>query len=968
MLLKKTNTIFSIVASLAFCLLVGCGGGGGGSTTSSRTPEPVVTPEPPDTSRTPEPVVTLANPTPLLISPKPDEPGTKPDEPGTKPDEPGTKPDEPDDAMLPSDPVILPTTGLLNEAKFNLVKAPQAWGEGENGYTGRGVVVGIMEEVNPFHVLFGSGDDSKIHPDSILTSPYPDNLPEPDSKYIADNENDLTMNDKSPMGTNPRVKKYPPVPCLLQFDEVDDCPDTSGETKYFLRDKNGVLQVLPGMNDPDPEVHQCPTFVKDGEPQEFCPEFSLGHGTGVAGVAAANSDFLPSSGNGERSDARFQGIAYDARILVYARPLEVAGLIANFEKHAAYFRNAPAVADVYNFSHSYNVQVDQGGGKPGFISADHEKGFTKIAEVIEKMHQPLIVASGNDHEFLPRFPAALPLFFPDLRGKILAVMSVRDGGKRTSYANKCGELPLDWDSVKHGRHYCLAAPGGNSFGTSTDFWLPGADNEAFYAGSGTSFAAPVVAGAFAILKERFRNKDGADSMSNKELIFRLVNTAYNKNCKLRFIKAQLSRDSSCEKFLPDNDIFDDYSDVSTYGAGILDIGSAIMPVGTQRMSAFGDINGGITYEFDLTSLSTSAAFGDALQRAFQAHEVVAFDELDAPFWYPLASLTPTTSSRETLRERRARLFEQDIAPVETAIGGKLALTSTHAGSSEEIDMSLRQPVDILVPQAELLLTAGNLSTAPFGLHEDKSFAHPYLHFADEGIGLGGALQLGTGQLTAMGFTSSSANVARDIPVNAHGGLLEYAIEPFAGVEFGVQTGAMVEESRALGLLPEGGFGELGESSTAFAGLSLDSKLEDSWRFRASMLVGRTNLDTPSIGLLKTSTTLASSAFRFAVEGSDVFLDADRMDVFVGQPLRIENGKANFTVPVGRTPSGLVRREQINGVSLEPGGRELEFGARYEMQVREDIRATGGIGIVHEGGHSKQTATELYGLANLRFQF
>ena len=195
-------------------------------------------------------------------------------------------------------------------------------------------------------------------------------------------------------------------------------------------------------------------------------------------------------------------------------------------------------------------------------------------------------------------------------------------------------------------------------------------------------------------------------------------------------------------------------------------------------------------------------------------------------------------------------------------------------------MSLRQPIDIPVAQVELLLTAGDLSTAPFGLHEDKSFSHPYLHFAEEGIGLGGALEIGTGQLTATGFASSSANVSRDIPVNAYGGMLEYAFEPFAGVEFGLQTGAMLEESRALGLLSEGGFGELGESSTAFAGLSLDGELEDGWRFRASMLFGRKNLDEPSIGLLKTSTPLTSSAFRFAIEGSDALLDADRMDVFV----------------------------------------------------------------------------------------
>ncbi|MCY4049610.1 MAG: S8 family serine peptidase [Hyphomicrobiales bacterium] len=852
------------------------------------------------------------------------------------------------------------------------MKAQQAWESDakSGGYTGDGVVVGIMEEVNHFHALFGSGDNSKIHPASVLTSLYPEDLPAPPEKYITG-----------------QFTKHPEFTCLLQFEGVDDCPDTSGNQKYFLRDENGDIQVLPGLIDLHPKIHECPEFDYGEEKKERCSYFGTVHGTAVAGIAAANKgtvtiNISEKNREGVFQDvpvrANYQGVAYDARILVYARPLEIAGLPASYQAHADYFRNAPKEADVYNFSHAFTASFDEDDdGIPSFPEG-RESGFTIVADAIGGMSQPVIIASGNDYKKVPSSPAILPYFFPKVRGKILAVTAIGDDGRHALFANKCGPLPDDWNPQEHGRHYCLAAPGEDDFFDDAGFRLIGAGNEDSNRGEGTSFAAPIVAGSFAILKERFRNKDGTDGMSNKELIVRLVNTAYNKDCKRYYGKNAPVRDSSCDELLPEkglaglragSPLSPDYSDMSIYGAGLLDIEAAIMPVGTQRMSAFGDVNGGITYEFDVTSLTTSAAFGDALQRAFHTYEVAAFDELDAPFWYPLSSLTSTTSSRETLQERRTDLFEQDIAPVvETAIGGKLALTSTHAGSSGQIDMSLRQPVDILVPQAELLLTAGDLSTSPFGLHEDKSFAHPYLRFADEGIGLGGAVQLGKGQFTAMGFTSSSANVARDIPIDAHGGILQYALEPLTGIEFGMQAGAMVEESRALGLLSEGGFGELGESSTAFAGVSLDSALEDSWRFRASMLFGRTNIDEPSIGLLKTSTTLASSAFRFAVEGRDVFLDADRMDVFVAQPLRIENGKADFTVPVGRTPAGLVRREQINGVSLEPGGRELEFGMRYEMQVSEDITATGGLGIVHEGGHSKHTETEIYGLANLRFQF
>ena len=887
----------SIAASLALCFLAGCGGGGGGGGAGATE--------------------------------------------NSMPDEDHQVVDLPDDFThedpnIHESPVTPPqSANLLNDFKFFLIGAPQAW-EGRraqiDGYTGDGAVIGVMEEVNSFHPDLVN----KIHEASVLTSPYPANAPAPDESLIVD-EADFT--------------EYPTVACLLQYGL--DCPDDSGNEKYFLRLSDGELRLLPGLFDHCRgivEGREIPCQrVTIGDNAPTAPEFGAAHGTGVASVAAGDDDDDIVLSDTSQS---LQGVAYDADILVYARPLNIAGLISSFQSHADYFLNAPQEADVYNFSHTFGTPITS--VDESFGDLVRGSGFAVLAEAIRDMGKPFIAATGNEGnvgEILPRFPASLPAFFPELRGQVLAVTAIGSNGRIAPYANPCGALPSDWNAEQHGRHYCLAAPGGDN---NDLFWVAGPENNHYSRVAGTSFAAPMVAGAFAILKEQFR-----DNLDGRQIIDRLLETAS---------RAEI------------------YGDAALYGAGLLNLESATDAVGNPVVSTTGDIGEGITYDFDATLLSTSAAFGDALQRALQTHEIAAFDELGAPFWYPLASITATTSNRETLQERRARLFGRNNAPVETAGGGRLALASKRAGSSGQIDMSLRQPIDIPisiftdtavdtgvdtpVAQAELLLTAGDLSTAPLGLHEDKSFAHPYLGFAGEGVGLGGSLQLGTGRLAAMGFTSGSASVSRDIPVNARGGLVEYAFEPFADVELGLQAGAMVEESRALGLLPEGGFGEMGESSTAFAGVSLDGTLEENWRFRASMLFGRTNLDTPSAGagLLATSSTLTSSAFRLALAGSDVLLEDDRMDVFIAQPLRIESGEANFIIPVGRTPSGLVRRERINGVPLDPSGRELEFGTHYEVPVREDIVATGGIGIVHEGGHSKQQETELYGLANLRFHF
>ena len=956
--------VFSVVASLAFCLLLGCADGKGdiiGLSTSGFFDEE------------------------FQIVDLPDRPG--PPEAGE------SNPDAPAGAA----------SGLLNWEKLLLIESPGAWfrcavPDPDNpimlcppneSTTGGGVVIGVMEEVNHFHEIFHGGHRDKVHGDSIFGSPYPTTrYPVPDEKYIVEDAD---------------FREYPEYPCLMQFDDIADCPDESGKTKYFVRLSNGELRLLPGKNNTIDSI-QC--YDDRGEPNldnplcefrngnlrriyvqgrcpEFdvgyvCPEFGASHGTGVASTALAVTISL-----GGRFNTGFRGLAYNSRLLVYARPLEIAGLPTSFNDHVSYLFNAPAAADVYNFSHVFSRVVQ--GHSRSFSDQVRRSNFSQLARAVRCLGTegrcsegtPLIAAAGNESEPFPRFPAALPLFFPELRGQVLAVTSTDNYGRISSYANRCGTLSPDWDRQRDGRHYCLAAPGGTNPREVEDideetesgvsrFWVAGPAEGEYFSVIGTSFAAPVVAGSFAILKGQFRDDAGEDTMSDRELLLRLVNTANNTDCT-----REENRDDNgdpCKVFGRDNFLRGDYSNEALYGAGMLDLNAATAPVGTQRMSAIGDINDGITYDFDAILLSTSAAFGDSLQRALQTHKIALFDELNAPFWYPLATFMETTSSRETLQERQARLFERTDAPVETPFGGRLALASTHAGSSEQIDMSLWQPVDALLPQAELLLTAGDLSTAPLGLHEDKSFAHPYLHFAGEGIGLGGSLKLGAGQLRAMGFTSGGAPASEDIPFDAHGGLIEYALEPVLGVALGMQAGAIVEGSRALGLLSEGGFGELGESSTAFAGVSLDGELDENWRLRANVLFGRTNLDTPSIGLLATSSPLASSAFRFALEGSDILLDDDRINFFVAQPLRIEGGEADFIIPVSRTPSGSVKRTHINGVSLEPGGRELEFGAQYEMQIFEDAVATGGIGFVHEGGHSKYTETELYGLANLRFHF
>lgn len=165
----------------------------------------------------------------------------------------------------------------------------------------------------------------------------------------------------------------------------------------------------------------------------------------------------------------------------------------------------------------------------------------------------VVYAAGNHIEEFSGLGADIPFYEPHVRGSQLSVMALGHDGAHALYTNFCGALPSDWDAGRWGRHFCLAAPGTVNSAAS-------AGKGSFYHEiDGTSFAAPVVAGAIALLMEHFRGQLG-----NTEIVKRVVNTANNQGR---------------------------YAQLEIYGAGLLDLKAALSPVGrtvTGTASQSGD--------------------------------------------------------------------------------------------------------------------------------------------------------------------------------------------------------------------------------------------------------------------------------------------------------------------------------------------------------------------------------------------
>lgn len=266
-------------------------------------------------------------------------------------------------------------------------------------------------------------------------------------------------------------------------------------------------------------------------------------------------------------------------------------------------RNEYAKFDIIN--RSYGIDIFD----PDVVSSEinsellwYERYLPKTLDATLQVGTPdaqktiLVYAAGNEGQPYSGLGADLPYYIPELRGHSLAVAATNPETQAIhDDSNRCGPLPSDWDAASHGPHYCLAAPG-IVRGLNPNPNSPGRGDvqDGIF---GTSFAAPVVSGALALLMEHFRGTRG-----NTEVVKRMLDTA---------------------------DRSGRYANSAIYGAGHLDLEAALLPVGTLNA-------GQSARALHLSSLQIPVAFGSVASRV-AGLELAAFDEQDFPFWVPLSS-------------------------------------------------------------------------------------------------------------------------------------------------------------------------------------------------------------------------------------------------------------------------------------------------------------------------------------------
>ena len=267
-------------------------------------------------------------------------------------------------------------------------------------------------------------------------------------------------------------------------------------------------------------------FASDSEIRETD---GSGHGTLVSGVIAA-----------EKNDFGMHGVAFNSEIysiLNYGSDDNN----ENDNQNGGYYEavlNSSAL--VINNSWSFN---------DGFNTDAYIRDIANV--IVENDKIVFVFATGNDGRLVPSRPAA-DADNDRIGGHKLAAAAIRSDGTIASYSNRCG-------TVLH----CLSAPGGER-GQGGIYTTSARNGYSYGAVQGTSFAAPVVSGAAAILHGAW------DNLTGSQVVDILLETADKTG--------RYTPDTN----LSDGDATNDTN--STYGAGLLDLEEAVRNQGVSTTS------------------------------------------------------------------------------------------------------------------------------------------------------------------------------------------------------------------------------------------------------------------------------------------------------------------------------------------------------------------------------------------------
>lgn len=514
----------------------------------------------------------------------------------------------------------------------------------------------------------------------------------------------------------------------------------------------------------------------------------------------------------------------------------------------------------------------------------------------------LVVASGNTDEDEtepdpnPGFPAN---FVNDLSAGGFAV-AVGAIDHRTlqiaSFSNR----------AEGAENFFLVAPGVRVASPSED----DENSDPQYAlWSGTSFAAPQVAGALALLIQAFPDLAGSEAL---DILF----------------------DTAMDLGEPGPD--------AIYGVGLVDLEAAFQPVGASSVQMGG--REGEAIDIAALTLPATGASGDWMWNSGLLSGAMMKDAYRRTFRIDPAA--PVTAETAGLRA------------METAAESALARTSRTVVGPAEVNLRYAEPqLHALrnlpaetygdTPDVRFAFKSGGLSIAAGrGFAADapvdgagESVLSPAL-FSGAVAGL-----VSQRDWASLGYRIGDVSVGvRASGANEDAFSAASALYHFGDHAIGVEAGSGREAGRTLGGLLGARFGVEDRADSTFTAALWSGPLPAGWRGAARFEYAAADIALP--GFVAMGEDARASAWSVGAERG---LAGGVFGLTLSQPLRVETGSITTRVPVSVDEDNRLGYE-IRSASLSPSGREVSLEAGWRVAVNERTAANIAARFTRDPGH------------------
>jgi len=633
-----------------------------------------------------------------------------------------------------------------------------------------------------------------------------------------------------------------------------------------------------------------------------------GHGTHVAGIAAAAADSVGMT-----------GVAPDAELL------SVKVLAASGAGAYGY------VAQGISFASSEGAQVinlSLGGPKP-----TNTTEYNMLVSALTSAAQTsvIVAAAGNSGTGrLPDYPAAFATL-PDIAGSMIIAGSLQPNGTRASrFSNTPINQPGSGCTGPRNARVCfmdvfLMAPGENI--TST---LPGGT---YGEASGTSMAAPYISGAAALVWS------AAPYLTPEQVTAILFESAIDLG-------------------KPGKD--------PIYGRGLVNPAGAIAPLGSLSVATSGTTTFNASGTGDVKIAQLSGVMAAGLRSSHAARDLTFFDDFGRDYRVDLTKSIASSAVSfggmfgDGPALRRTTYFGDGIAAsaLAGAEGGSMIAFSGRddvlVSDVRDAVLTARLSEDASVTIGYRASAAGRLNQLDLAASEayDGLFLSatamnsPYLGFASDASLVSATVDVADDVSLAFGHASRESDplspfedeiltveerlaLLREDRAHLASGegstaALSWRVAPWGLVGFNV---AYTDEDNALfGALEGGALALTAEASTASAGAGARVNLGSDWVASASWNAGVSRVVPLAGGLFANVSDLRTEAYGVAVAKRGIFGAADAIGFGVSRPLHVVEGQAVMIASTGVTRGREIvyTTETINLASATPE-TDLEFG-------------------------------------------